>query len=59
MENRNRIVLLELIKASLFGVISAIPEDVDWDAVLAEAKMHTVVALAAKAVPKEFATAWQ
>ena len=57
--NNTQNALLELIKASLFDVIPAIPENVDWNAVLAEAKMQTVVALAAKAVPQEFAMPWQ
>lgn len=55
----NQIALLELLKASLFGIETALPDNVDWDAVLAEAKAQTVVALAAKAVPAEYASQWQ
>ena len=55
----NQQALLELLKASLFGTEPHFPEDVDWDAVLQEAKDQTVVALAAPAVPKEEAAKWQ
>lgn len=57
--NQNQKALLELLKASLFGIEPEFPEDADWDAVLAEAKAQTVVALAAKTVPKEVASEWQ
>jgi hypothetical protein len=59
MINVNQQALLELLKASLFGAEPHFPEDVDWDAVLQEAKDQTVVALAAPAVPKEEAPKWQ
>ena len=51
--------LLELLKDSLFGIEPVFPDNVDWDAVLAEAKAQTVVALAAKAVPAGYASQWQ
>ena len=59
MIDKNQKVLLELLKASLFGVVPQIPADVDWDAVFSEAKAQTVVALAAKAVPYELAKIWK
>lgn len=59
MINVDQQALLELLKASLFGVDPVFPEGVDWDAVLQEAKDQTVVALAAPAVPKEEAAKWQ
>lgn len=51
--------LLELLKKSLFGIEPVFQDNVDWDAVLAEAKAQTVAALAATAVPQEFAMAWK
>lgn len=57
--NNNQLTLLELLKASLFEIKPAIPADVDWDAVMAEAGAQTVVALAAKAVPDEYFLKWQ
>ena len=59
MMNRNQKALLELLKASLFGIEPELPEGIDWDAVLREAQAQTVVALAAKAVPRKAAAAWQ
>lgn len=59
MINMNQQALLELLKASLFGIEPHFPEGVDWDAVLQEAKDQTVVALAASVVPKEEAEKWQ
>ena len=59
MINVNQQALLELIKASLFGTEPSFPVDIDWDAVLQEAKDQAVVALAAPAVPKEEAAKWQ
>lgn len=58
MINTNQQALLEMLKASLFGKVPNYPEDVDWDAVLREAKDQTVVALAAPAVPEEEAEKW-
>lgn len=59
MINVNQQALLELLKASLFGIEPSFPEDVDWDAVLKEAQDQTVVALAAPAVPTREAKKWQ
>ena len=59
MLDSSQVTLLELLKASLFGIEAEFPENVDWDAVLSEAKSQTVVALAAKAVPKEVRPKWQ
>ena len=58
MINVNQQALLELLKASLFGKEPQFSENVDWDAVLQEAKDQTVVALAAPAVPDEEAEKW-
>ena len=57
--NTSQYVLLDLIRASLFGTEPAFEADVDWNAVLKEAEDQTVVALAADAVPVEAAAAWQ
>ena len=55
-------VLLSLIRKSLFQTAEDFPTDADWDAVLTEAKMQSVVGIAAKALPdgcsKEIRTAW-
>lgn len=55
----NQLALLELLKASLFGTEPSFQENVDWIKVLEEAKAHTVVALAAKAIPKEHVALWE
>ena len=57
--NSNEAVLLELIKSSLFGIEPELPEGADRDGVFEEAKAHTVVALTAGAVPKEFSEKWE
>lgn len=59
MINVNQQALLELVKAALFGTEPSFPVDIDWDAVLQEAKDQAVVALAAAAVPKEETAKWQ
>ena len=59
MINMNQQALLELLKASLFGVEPNFPEDVDWDAVLQEAKDQTVVGIAAPAVPEAETEKWR
>ena len=59
MINVNQQALLELVKAALFGTEPSFPVDIDWDAVLQEAKDQAVVALAAPAVPKKEAAKWQ
>lgn len=48
-------VLLSLIRQSLFGTEEAYPADVNWDAVLQEAKQQTVVGIVAKALPESCA----
>ena len=58
MINVNQQALLELLKASLFGIEPQFPEGVDWDTVLQEAKDQTVVALADPAVPEEEGEKW-
>ena len=58
MINVNQQALLELIKASLFRAEPCFPEDVDWDAVIKEAKEQTVVGIASPAVPEEVAEKW-
>ena len=57
--NKNEIVLLELIKKSLFGVEVTFPEDTDWDEVQKEAIAQTVTALSLPAVPKPYAEKWK
>ena len=59
MINVNQQALLELLKASLFGVKPSFPSNVDWNAVLQEAEDQAVVALAAPAIPKDEANKWQ
>lgn len=59
MLDNNQLTLLELLKASLFEIKPEFREKVDWDGVLSEAKAQTVVALAAKAVPKKVSSEWQ
>ena len=55
MPNNNQLALLELLKESLFEIEPVFLTDIDWEAVLVEAKAQTVVALAVKAVPAEYA----
>ena len=57
--DQNQRALLELLKESLFGQKAELPADVDWAAVLEEARAQTVAALAAKAVPAERQKLWQ
>ena len=56
--DNNQIAILELLKASLFGIKPVFTDDTVWDAVLAEANEQTIVALTAKAVPEEYASQW-
>lgn len=44
-------VLLDAIKASLFGFPFAYPDDTDWDAVIREAKSQTVMGLISAVIP--------
>lgn len=59
MLTNDQLALLELLKKALFGRKPSFPPDTDWDAVLREAQAHTVVALAAPAVPEEEAPKWE
>lgn len=59
MLDNNQLALLELLKASVFEIDPVFPPVIDWDAVVSEAKVQTVVSLAAKAVPAEHASQWQ
>ena len=58
MTNEER-VLLELLKASLFGGAPELPAEVDWPAVRAEAGNQTVLGIAAQAVPRENYALWK
>ena len=44
-------VLLEAIKASLFGSTFSYPDDTDWDAVIKEAKSQAVMGLIGPVIP--------
>ena len=57
--DKNQRALLELLKEALFGQKAQLPEDLDWAAVLEEARAQTVAALTAKAVPAEQQKSWQ
>ena len=59
MLDENQRALLELLKEALLGKRAQLPDDLNWGAVLEEARAQTVVALAAKAVPRAVAPAWQ
>ena len=59
MINDNQLVLLELLKASLFGLVPVIPDSTDWDKVLEEANAQTVTAIAAKVVPEAHSGPWK
>ena len=58
MIENHQIALLELIKCSLFKVPPQLPDNLDWDLVLAEAKAQTVVSLAEPAVEKPHKSGW-
>lgn len=57
--DKNETALLELVKSSLFDLPPHFPEGIDWQKVLDEAKVQTVVALAVGAVPKEVSADWE
>ena len=59
MIEKNQQTILELLKASLFHVAPAFPDDADWEAVLQEATAQTVVGLTAPAVPAAEAEKWR
>lgn len=51
MINQAQQVLLDAIKASLFGTPFSYPEDTDWDAVINEAKSQAVTGLISPVLP--------
>lgn len=59
MITSNQIVLLELLKKTLFHIEPRFFEEVDWDEVFLEAKNQAVLSLAAPSVPKEEAHKWK
>ena len=44
-------ILLDAIKASLFGITFSYPKDTDWNAVIEEAKSQTVMRLISQVIP--------
>ncbi len=50
--------LLELIKASLFGLTPNLHGNVDWEKILESAKAQCIVPLVSSHVPNEFRNAW-
>lgn len=57
--NKTQEILCRLIASALFGHPAELPEQVDWSAVLEEAKAQTVVSLVAPALPEETAKEWE
>ncbi len=57
--NKNEIVLLDLLKKSIFGADVSFPDDTDWEAVRQEATAQTVLALAAAALPETVSAKWR
>lgn len=57
--NNNQLALLELLKASIFGLIPEFPPEFDWDKVLEEANAQAVTAIAANAIPEEYSAPWK
>lgn len=51
MIEQSQQVLLEAIKASLFGNAFSYPADTDWDAVMKEARSQTVMGLISSVIP--------
>ena len=51
MIEQSQQVLLEAIKASLYGSPPDYPPDTDWDTVVEEAKTQTVMALISPVIP--------
>lgn len=56
--NNTETALLALLKTSLFGAPLELPEELDWEALLTEARAQTLVSLVYGALPKEQAGAW-
>ena len=50
--------LLELLKASLFGLSPDIPVDVDWEKIFQAAKKQCIVPLLASEVPSDYRNEW-
>lgn len=50
--------LLELIKASLFGITPEIPENANWEKIFEAAKTQCIVPLLASSVPAEHREQW-
>ena len=55
---KEQICLLELIKASLFGLTPVIPDNVYWEKVLDLATIQCIVPLVASCVPEEHRNGW-
>ena len=56
--NNTETALLALLKTSLFGAPLELPEELDWEALLTEARAQTLVSLVYGALPKEQSDAW-
>lgn len=56
--DKEQIYLLELIKASLFGIPQKIPEDANWEKIFDTAKTQCIVPLLAFCVPYEHRNKW-
>ena len=56
--DKEQICLLELIKASLFNVTPAIPENVNWDKILDVAKIQCIVPMLTHCIPFEHRNSW-
>ena len=56
--DKEQICLLELLKASLFGEIPVIPEDVNWDKLFEVTKPQCIVPLVSSCVPSEHRKDW-
>lgn len=55
---REQICLIELIKASLFGLTPVIPDNVYWENVLELAMIQCIVPLVASCVPEKHRNGW-
>ena len=56
--DKEQIYLLELVKASLFGLTPEIPEDANWEKIFEAAKAQCIVPLLASCVPSEYKDKW-
>ena len=57
--NQTQEILSSLLRSALFGHPAELPGEVDWSAILEEAKAQTVVPLVASVLPKEQSFAWE